>query len=158
MAFGGYMYPCYPQEYYPEQFAQMRQNQPIPNMQPQQVQSYVPQGTPAGNGIIWVENKEEADKYPVDPGRAVALWDKSSPADSPVVYVRQTDITGRPGTITYRLIKQTDMPEINQQPTQQIPQIDMSNLVTWDKLEEYMAERLKRPSKGTQKKEDTDNV
>ncbi len=34
----------------------------------------------------------------------------------------------------------------------------MSNVVTWDKLDEYLAERLKRPAKAPkQQKEETEN-
>lgn len=163
MAYPNYPYQGY-QPYYPgpvpDQLAQLRQNQmqqpmmPGPQM-PQQVQpmqtnmgQVSPVATPQNNGIIWVQNKADADNWAIVPGSAVALWD----ANSPVIYLRKADSTGKPSTVVYDLVERTDSP------VQQVaPQIDVERFVTWDKLDEYLAERLKRPSKAAQKKEDTDN-
>lgn len=157
MAYQPY-YPGYPPYYgqpVPDQLAQLRQNQfqqqPVQPIQ-QQMQGQSPQIAPINpmgqtnsNGMIWVSGRQEADGYLIAPNSAVALWD----ANNPVVYLRKADSTGKPSTVVYDLVERTDNP-----PTQSTPQIDLSGYVTWDKLDEYLSERLKRPSKATQKKEE----
>lgn len=139
----------------PDQLAQLRQNQfqqqPVQPIQ-QQMQGQTPPIAPVNpmgqtnsNGMIWVSGRQEADGYLIAPNSAVALWD----ANSPVVYLRKADSTGKPSTVVYDLVERTDNP-----PTQATPQIDLSGYVTWDKLDEYLSERLKRPSKAAQKKEE----
>lgn len=163
MAYPTYQYPGYQPapNYYsgpvPDQLAQLRQNQmQQPMMQgpqmPQQVQpmQQMPTANPmAGsaqnNGIIWVQNKFEADGYLVAPNSAVALWD----ANNPVIYLRKADSTGKPSTVVYDLVERADNPV-----QQAAPQIDAERFVTWDKLDEYLAERLKLPVKAQKTKEE----
>lgn len=154
MAYPTYPYPSY-QPYYPQavpdQLAQLRQQQMQPQMmQPpaQQVQPTVPMAAQQNGGINWVNSKQEADNWPIAPGCAVALWD----SNNPVIYLRQADSTGKPSTKVYDLVERTDNP-----PTQPAPQVDWDKVVTWDKLDEYLSERLKKPSRPTKQKEDTDN-
>lgn len=156
MAFPTYPYGYQPQYYpqpVPDQLAQLRQQpwtlqnpqQPLMQTQLQPVQ----QASAHNNGINWVGSKQEADNYPIGPGCAVALWD----SNNPVIYLRQADSTGKPSTKVYDLVERTDI-HPQQYPVQQI---DPNKYVTWDKLDEYLAERLKRPSKTAVKKEETDN-
>lgn len=144
----------------PDRLAQLRQNQmPQPMMQPQpaQIQPIAPQaqpsnpmpGNPQNNGIIWVNGKAEADGYLVSPNSAVALWD----ANNPVIYLRQADSTGKPSTKVYDLVERVD----NQPARNFAPQVDLSQYITRDELENILAERLKRPAKAAKPKEDTDN-
>lgn len=165
MAYQPYPYQGYqPAPYYPQpvpdQLAQLRQNQmqqPIMQgpqigqqgqpMQPQQLPAN-PMAGSAQNGMIWVSGRQEADGYLIAPNSAVALWD----ANNPVVYLRKADSTGKPSTVVYDLVERTDNP-----PAQAAPQIDWDKVVTWDKLDEYLSERLKKPSKPVKTKEDTDN-
>lgn len=163
MAYQPYQYPGYqPAPYYPgpvpDQLAQLRQNQmQQPMMQgpqmPQQVQpmQQIPPANPmAGsaqnNGIIWVQNKFEADGYLVAPNSAVALWD----ANNPVIYLRKADSTGKPSTVVYDLVERTESTAHQQA----VPQIDMSQYITRDQLEDILAERLKRPVKAPKSKEE----
>ena len=163
MAYPTYPYPGYqPAPYYPgpvpDQLAQLRQNQvqgptmPMTQMtqQPQPMQTSMgpitPAGGPQNSGIIWVSGKAEADGYLVAPNSAVALWD----ANNPVIYLRQADSTGKPSTKVYDLVERTDNPA----PRQAAPQIDMSQFVTREQLEDILAERLKKPARATTKKED----
>lgn len=165
MAYQPYMFGGYqPAPYYPgpvpDQLAQLRQNQMQPLMQggqiPQQMQQPIQPQASAGepvtggsqNGIVWVSGKQEADNYFVVANSAVALWD----ANNPVIYLRKADSTGKPSTVVYDLVERTD-----NQAQQTAPQIDLSGYVTWEKLDEYITERLKRPSKAAKAKEDTDN-
>ena len=134
-------YPCggyQPAPYYPgpvpDQLAQLRQQQIQPMMQGAQ-----------NGGIIWVSGKGEADGYLVAPNSAVALWD----ANNPVIYLRKADSTGKPSTVVYDLVERTDGP-----PAQPVPQIDWDKIVTWDKLDKYLEERLKKPARATTNKED----
>lgn len=132
----------------PDRLAQLRMQQ-----QPQPMQTNMgpiaPAGAPQNSGIIWVSGKGEADGYLVAPNSAVALWD----ANNPVIYLRQADSTGKPSTKVYDLVERMDNPV----PQQAAPQVDLSQFVTRDQLEDILAERLKRPVKAAKTKEDTDN-
>lgn len=149
MAFPTYQYPAYPAYYgqpVPDQLTQLRQNQfqqqpvqPIQSIQPP------PPAQQQNSGMIWVSGKTEADNWPIAPGCAVALWD----SNAPVIYQRKADSTGKPSTTVYDLVERTDAPV-----QQTVPQIDLSRYVTIDQLEEILAERLKRPAGGRQKKEE----
>ncbi len=160
MAYQPYPYPGYQPGYYPpavpDQLSLLRQNQQLQNLQqplPPQTPAQVPQqpmpGPPQNNGIIWVSGKGEADGYLVAPNSAVALWD----ANNPVIYLRQADSTGKPSTKVYDLVERTNAP-----PAQPQAQIDFTQFVTWDKLDEVLAERLKKPARVAKAKEDTDNA
>lgn len=94
----------------PDQLAQLRQNayqQPMMGQAAQQTQ-----GTPS---IIWVPNAQAAESYLVAPNSAVVLWDSSAP----VVYLKQTDASGKPSMKTYDLIERTSIPP--SQPATQEP-------------------------------------
>lgn len=150
MAFPSYPYgyqPTYYSQPVPDQLAQLRQQQMQPMMQQpvQQIQPPIQQN----GGINWVGSKLEADNWPIAPGCAVALWD----SNNPVIYLRQADSTGKPSTKIFDLVERTDNPS----PQQTAPNIDLSRFVTIDQLEDILAERLKRPSKATKQKEDTEN-
>lgn len=148
-------YPVYPYTNYtpyyaqpvPDQLAQLRQNQMMQQqVQQPPMQMQAPAAVQTGNGILWVGSKQEADNYPIAPGCAVALWD----SNNPVIYLRQADSTGKPSTKVYDMVERQDG-----QP-QQPKTPDMSEYVTWDKLEEYLAKRSKRRTK-TNEQEETDN-
>ncbi len=142
----------YPTNYYPQtvpdQLAQLRQQQMQPMMQQpvQQIQPPIQQN----GGINWVGSKLEADNWPIAPGCAVALWD----SNNPVIYLRQADSTGKPSTKVYDLVERAAS---NMPPQPATSQIDLSQVVTWDKLEDYLTERLKKPSKQSKQKEEADN-
>jgi hypothetical protein len=158
-SYGGYQpAPNYYPGPVPDQLSQLRQNQmqgptmPMTQMtqQPQPMQSNMgPAGAPQNGWIIWVSGKAEADGYPVAPNSAVALWD----ANNPVIYLRKADSTGKPATVVYDLVERTDNPA----PRQAAPQVDLSQFITRDQLEDILSERLKRPVKAAKTKEDTDN-
>lgn len=134
MAYNPYAYSYNP--YYtqpaPDQLTQLRQMQPTTPM--------------AANtqSMLWVSGRSEADAYLVAPNSAVALWD----ATSPIVYLRQADATGKPSTVAYDLVERSDAPPVAAQAA------DMSRYITRDELEEILAERLRRPSKATAKREE----
>lgn len=90
----------------PDQLAQFRQpyqpfqqpaQQVMPQMQPPQQQQMV------GQSIIWVQNEQEAYNYLVAPNSAAALWD----SNSPVVYLKQADASGKPTMKIYDLVERT---------------------------------------------------
>lgn len=123
-----------------------------PNVPDQLAQPQHPMQTRVGNiqnGIIWVSGKQEADAYYVTANSAVALWD----ANNPVIYLRKADSTGKPSTIVYDLVERTDIPA----PLPQ-PQVDFTQFVTWDKLDEVLSEKLKKPARAPKAKEETDNA
>lgn len=155
MAYPVYPYPGYQPGFYPaqpvpDQLAQLRmqqQNQQM--MQGPQMQQPIQPTSPQNGGINWVGSKLEADNWPIAPGCAVALWD----SNNPVIYLRQADSTGKPSTKVYDLVERTDSPN----PPQPAQNIDLSQYVTIDQLEDILAERLKKPARATKTKEDTDN-
>ena len=133
-----------------DRLAQLRKNQQVNS---QTVQTSAPSAVPPApsqnSGVIWVSGKEEADKWPIAFGCAVALWD----ANNPVIYLRQADSTGKPSTKVYDLVERTDAPP----PPQSAPQVDLSRYVTIDQLEDILTERLKRPAKASKTKEETEH-
>lgn len=99
MAYYGYQpYQMY-QPPMADQLMQLRQNQYQPNMQ------QVPQQQPSPS-IVWVQNEMEAASYPVAHNNAVTLWD----SNAPVVYLKQTDASGKPSMKVYDLVERTQRP------------------------------------------------
>lgn len=95
-------YPTYQPTYYqppmPDQLAQLRQQQfqPMPQQGAQQ----------PSPSIVWVQNEMEAANYLVAPNSAVTLWD----SNSPVVYLKQADASGKPTMKIYDLVERTNAP------------------------------------------------
>ena len=77
---------------------QLRQSQYQPNMQ------QVPQQQ--SPSIVWVQNEMEAVNYLVAPNSAVTLWD----SNSPVVYLKQADASGKPSMKIYDLVERNSRP------------------------------------------------
>ena len=98
MAYSYYPYqPNYFQPPMPDQLAQLRQQQyqPMQQMTQQQAPS-----------IVWVQSEMEAANYLVAPNSAVTLWD----SNSPVVYLKQADASGKPSMKIYDLVERTQRP------------------------------------------------
>lgn len=130
-----------------DQLTQLRQQQfqPAQNVQqsPQQTQS----------GMIWVQNEMEAANYLVAPNSAVTLWD----SNSPVVYLKQADASGKPSMKIYDLVERT------QRPVQaaQAPAVEYAPLSRLEALEARMNELAAvkdspKPTKRTTTKEDAE--
>ena len=99
MAYYGYQpYQMY-QPPMADQLMQLRQNQYQPNMQ------QAPQQQPSPS-IVWVQNEMEAANYLVAPNSAVTLWD----SNSPVVYLKQADASGKPSMKIYDLVERNSRP------------------------------------------------
>ena len=123
MAYPYYPYsPNYFQTPAPDQLAQLRQN-----FQPQ---------TPA---IVWVQNEVEAMNYLVAPNSAVTLWD----SNSPVVYLKQTDASGKPSMKTYDLVERTQKPV--QQSVEYATKEELNALAA--KIEALTAKPVKKTTK-----------
>ena len=138
-------YPTY--QYYqppmPDQLAQLRQNQYQPNMQ------QVPQQQ-AAPSIVWVQNEMEAANYLVAPNSAVTLWD----SNSPVVYLKQADASGKPSMKIYDLVERTQRPV-------QAPTVEYAPLSRLEALEARLNEltavkEAPKPAKKTTTKEDAE--
>ena len=155
MAYPTYQYPGYPPYYpqpVPDQLVQLRQQQMQQPMMQQPAQAPVPPQQPDTGGIIWVQGEAGAKAYLVAPGNTVQLWD----SEDTVIYLKSADMSGMP---SMRVLDYTERnaarPAPKQAPQIQLP--DLSNFITRDELENILAERLKRPSKAAQKKEDAEN-
>lgn len=158
MAYQPYQYGSYQGYYQPQmqdQLNQMRQNQMqqmVP--QPQMVQpmpqapnnSVIP--STQGNGILWVPNYSAAAEYLVAPNSAVALWDQNSP----FVYLKQADSTGKPTLKVFELVERDPSQQQNKATEIQVP--DLSRYITREELEEILTDRLKKPTRATGKKEE----
>lgn len=95
--------PSYYQAPAPDQLAQFRQNQFQPMQQSQQFQTM--QNAPSPS-IVWVQSEQEALNYLVAPNSAVTLWD----SNSPVVYLKQADASGKPSMKIYDLVERNSRP------------------------------------------------
>jgi hypothetical protein len=104
--------PYYPQ-YYPQQqfyqppmmdnLAQLRAGQ---YQQPMQNMQQPPQPAPQQQSMVWVSGEQEALGYLVAPNSAVALWD----SNSPTIYLKQADASGKPSIKIYDLVERTNGP------------------------------------------------
>ena len=130
-----------------DQLTQLRQQQfqPAQNVQqaPQQTQS----------GMIWVQNEMEAANYLVAPNSAVTLWD----SNSPVVYLKQADASGKPSMKIYDLVERTQRSV--QAP--QVPAVEYAPLSRLEALEARLNELAAvkdspKPTKRTTTKEDAE--
>lgn len=95
-SFNGYPYPM--QQY------QQQQYQP---MQQQAMQQPTQTAVQMQSGIMWVNDYNEAAMYPVAPNSAVALWDKNSPS----IYLKKSDMTGKPTMTIYDLVERQEQPQ-----------------------------------------------
>lgn len=144
-------YPYYYQPYQPyqppmaDQLMQLRQNQYQTNIQqgPQQTQS----------SMIWVSSEQDAFNYLIAPNSAVTLWD----SNSPVVYLKQADASGKPSMKIYDLVERT------QRPVQaaQAPAVEYAPLSRLEALEARLNELTAvkdapKPAKKTTTKEDAE--
>ena len=122
-----------------DQLTQLRQNQYQPNMQqgPQQTQS----------SMIWVSSEQDAFNYLIAPNSAVTLWD----SNSPVVYLKQADASGKPSMKIYDLVERNSRPV--QAPSS--PAVEYAPLSRLEALEAKLSalEAVKeQPVKATPKK------
>ena len=139
---GGYQWnpSYYPTAVNAQQYSGSGIQTAVPMNQMQQPQQPVQNNQPTGNqGFVWVQGEAGAKAYPVAAGNSVLLMD----SESPVLYMKSTDISGRPLPIeTYDLVKREERPVIPQAPVQQVqqPPIDLSQYVKKDDLESMVQE------------------
>ena len=129
----------------PMQEPMMRpQYQPAP-----QIPAYQPQPQqPQNQSIIWIPNEQAANDFIVAPNNAVTLWDMNTP----VVYVKKADASGKPTMTTYDLVERAQAA-----PAPAAPRKDMSEeYVTRREFEELVA-KLSAPSVRPRKMKEADN-
>lgn len=63
--------------------------------------------TASQSSIIWVASEQEAAMYPIAPNNAVTLWNQNEP----VVYLKQSDASGKPSMKTYDLVERVEAPQ-----------------------------------------------
>ena len=85
------------QMYYSPYPQQLVQQQPVQQPQQQNQPTYY-------TGRIWVNNRGEADSYPVAPNNAVDLWDRNGT----VLYQKKADATGRPSVSVFDVVERTE--------------------------------------------------
>ena len=87
----GFVYP------YPNTYASQQNSTAVPT-QPQ-----------SQNTFVWVQGEDAAMKFPVAPGNTVVLID----SDKPVMYMKTTDLSGRPQPMEIRyLVNKEDYEKI----------------------------------------------
>lgn len=100
--------------------------QPIP--QPQVTNTYA-----------WVQGEASAKAYPVAPGNTVLLMD----SEAPVLYMKSTDMNGRPLPMETRyLVSREEFDRIQNGATFEAPSLD--NYVTKEELNNYISEAEKK--------------
>ena len=131
-----------------DQLTQLRQQQyqPMQQMAPSAPQQSAP-------SIVWVQNEMEAANYLVAPNSAVTLWD----SNSPVVYLKQADASGKPSMKIYDLVERTQRPV----QAQQTPSVEYAPLSRLEALEARINElaavkETSKPPKRTTTKEDAE--
>ena len=115
----------YPQYNYAQQ---PMMQQPVPQM---------PQPQVSDNGILWVQGEAGAKSWAVAPGKSVMLMD----SESNTFYIKSSDTSGMP--MPLRIFDYQE--RTGQQPQQpqvinQMPEIDTSQFVTWEALDERLNE------------------
>lgn len=120
------MYPQY--NYVPQQ----------PVVQQPQMQQQVQQPQQNDNGILWVQGEAGAKSWAVAPGKSVMLMD----SESNTFYIKSSDASGMPMPLrifdyTERTSQQQTQPQVVQH-----QEIDTSQFVTWDALDEKLNELL----------------
>lgn len=120
------MYPQY--NYVPQQ----------PVVQQPQMQQQVQQPQQNDNGILWVQGEAGAKSWAVAPGKSVMLMD----SESNTFYIKSSDASGMPMPLrifdyTERTSQQQTHPQVVQH-----QEIDTSQFVTWDALDEKLNELL----------------
>ncbi len=125
-------FPMTYQQMYPQYVASSFQPQ-MTQQQPQMMQQPV-----SDNGILWVQGEAGAKSWAVAPGKSVMLMD----SESNTFYIKSSDQSGMP--MPLRIFDYTE--RNSQQPTQpqvvQHQEIDTSQFVTWDALDERLNEML----------------
>jgi hypothetical protein len=124
----------------------------VPQMQQQQImsQQQIPQQVvqqPVNDtGILWVQGEAGAKSWAVAPGKSVMLMD----SESNTFYIKSSDQSGMP--MPLRIFDYTERTaQQNQSQLAQHQELDTSQFVTWDKLDERITQKLDeftRPSGG----------
>lgn len=100
------------------------------------------------SGIIWVNNEQEAQMYPVAPNNAVALWDVSGK----VVYLKQADATGKPTVRVYDLTEREQAQPAEAAPPEYVTREDYAKMVAAVKS---LLEEVKQLKADKEKSDDT---
>ena len=127
-----------------------------PMMQPMQPMAIPPQPQPGSNGIIWVPGEAGAKAFLTAPGTSALLMD----SENNTFYIKASDQSGMP--LPLRIFDYTERTAVSGNAVQkaehqQAEQMDFSNFITREELENILAERFKRPAKAVKPKEEPDN-
>ncbi len=125
---------------------QMSYQQPQ-QMNYQQAYQMAPQSPQGNQSIIWVQGEAGAKAYPVAAGQSVLLMD----SEDAVLYVKSTDVTGRPLPMeSYDLVKResvVNVPQISQRASSQgqnSQMIDTNEFVKVSDLETKVNEMVSK--------------
>jgi hypothetical protein len=95
------------------------------------------QQSQSNSGFQWVQGEAAAKAFHVDPGQTVLLMD----SDSPVLYLKSTDVSGRPTPmVVYDLVERKEQPTTNQGASN----IDLSEYVKRSDIESIIAESVSK--------------
>lgn len=126
-------FPATYQQYYPQQnYAQQ-------NYQAQQTY-------PQQSGITWVDGVSSAKAYPVANGTSILLMDSNENA----FYIKSADQSGMPSIRVFdyseRTVAQSQQPQAAQvqEPTVEVPEIDLSIYVTKEELKKVASDIEKK--------------
>lgn len=147
-AYPGYMPGYYtPNAAIPDQLAQLRAAQQLPQMQPQ-----IPAQTPSGgqgNGVIWVQGEAGAKSYMVAPGNAVMLLD----SESSTFYLKTVDASGMPSMRIFDYTERSSQPVQAQAKTEYVTRSEFEALAA--RLDAMTAPRPKKAKEDQSNAEST---
>lgn len=115
----------------PDQLAQMRALQQLPQQQPQ-----------SNSGLIWVQGEAGAKSYLVSPGSTVMLMD----SENTVFYLKSSDASGMPLPLRifdYSERKESIHTEL-ERAQQNPPSIDPNNYVTRKEFDDFIESLSKK--------------
>ena len=127
-------FPMSYQQLYP-QYNYMPQQQVVPQ---QQLTQPVMQQPVNDNGILWVQGEAGAKSWAVAPGKSVMLMD----SESNTFYIKSSDASGMPMPLRIFDYQERNLqqPQTQPQVINQMPEIDTSQFVTREELEEKLNE------------------
>lgn len=116
----------------------------------QQIPQPVVQQPVSDNGILWVQGEAGAKSWAVAPGKSVMLMD----SESNTFYIKSSDNSGMP--MPLRIFDYTERTAPHQQHAQVVQhnEIDTSQFVTWDALDEKLNELLTKREQHRREKVD----
>lgn len=139
------MYPQY--QNYPNYYPNY--NPTYPSYQQPIQPTQTPQSTTPNPTLVWVQNEDEAQKYPLSVGQSIFLMNQSDN----YIYMKSVDQLGKTTFMKKRLVDETDDNNNSIDLSEYIRREELEDLIT-DKIQKEVEKRVSQISfKPTRKKQ-----